>query len=210
MGRIARLLPALYNKRMAKNLADKLNTLIRSRVQGAIDDLNPRRRDQPLKVGKHIDRDVAALRQQINRALDEEDQMSAEIGVLQREAEDWDQQADRALTRGDEATARHAVRQMQLVQQRQTMLEADRAQHRYSTSELISRVNELEARVAEARQTSKDAGKPEDEAEESLSARLSRTRRDTVTEPPGARPEAVVDEQTVEDDLARRRARLSQ
>jgi phage shock protein A len=208
--RIARLLPALYNKRMAKNLTDKLNTLIRSRVQGAINDLNPRRRDQPLKLGKHIDRDVAALRQQINQALDEEDQMTAEIGALQRQAADWDQQADRALTRGDEAAARHAVRQMQLVQQRQTMLEADLAQHRYSTSELISRVNELEARVAEARQTPKDDVKPEDASEESLSARLSRTRQEAVPQPPGAKPEAVVDEQAVEDDLARRRARLSQ
>jgi phage shock protein A len=212
MGWIARLPSALYNKCMAKNLTDKLNTLIRSRVQGAIDDLNPRRRDQPLKPGKNIDRDVAALRQRINQALDDEDRMTAEIDALQRQVADWDQQADRALTRGDEAAARHAVRQMQLVRQHQTMLEADLAQHRYATSELISRVNELEARAAEARQPSKDAVKPEDPNEESLSARISQARSAAAPQPRAAKPDtpAQVDEQMIEDDLARRRARLSQ
>jgi hypothetical protein len=83
---------------MAKNLTDKLNTLIRSRMQGAVDDL--KRRDRPSKPGKNADRDIAALRQQIDRALDEEDQMTAEIGALQAQIDDWDQQADLALTRG--------------------------------------------------------------------------------------------------------------
>jgi chromosome segregation ATPase len=212
MGWIARLPSALYNKCMAKNLTDKLNTLIRSRVQGAIDDLNPRRRDQPLKPGKNIDREVAALRQRINQALDDEDRMTAEIGALQGQVADWDQQADHALSRGDEAAARHAVRQMQLVQQHQTMLEADLAQHRYATSELISRVNELEARAAEARQPSKGAVKPEDPDEESLSARISQARSAAAPQPRAAKPDAPaqVDEQMIEDDLARRRARLSQ
>jgi hypothetical protein len=212
MGWIARLPSALYNRCMAKNLTEKLNTLIRSRVRGAIDDLNPRRRDQPMTPGKTIDRDVAALRQRINQALDDEDQMTAEIDVLQRQAADWDQQADRALTRGDEAAARHAVRQMQLVRQHQTMLEADLAQHRYATSELISRVNELEARAAEAHQTSKGAVKLEDPDEESLSARIARARSASAPQPRAARQDTPdqVDEQAVEDDLARRRARLSQ
>ena len=175
--------------------------------------MNPRRRDQPLKPGKNVDRDVAALRQRINQALDDEDRMTAEIGALQGQIADWDQQADRALTQGDEATARHAVRQMQLVQQRQTMLEADLAQHRFATSELISRVNELEALAAEARQTSKNAAEPEDAAEEELlSARLSQARPEAAPRPLAAKPDApiLVDEQMIEDDLARRRARLSQ
>jgi phage shock protein A len=213
MGWIARLPSALYNKCMAKNLTDKLNTLIRSRVQGAIDDLNPRRRDQPLKPDKNVERDVAAMRQRINQALDDEDQMTAEINALQGQVEDWDQQADRALTQGDEAAARHAVRQMQLVEQRQAMLEADLAQHRFATSELISRVNELEALAAEARQPSKAAAAPEDAAEdESLAARLSQARPKAAPRPLAAKPDApiLVDEQKIEDDLARRRARLSQ
>ncbi len=197
---------------MAKNLTDKLNTLIRSRVQGVLDDVNPRRRGQSLKAGKNIDRDVAVLRQQINQALDDEDRMTAEIGALQHQIADWDQQADRALTQGDEAAARHAVRQVQLLQQRQAMLEADLAQHRYSTSELINRVNELEALVAEARRPSKDVVEPENPDDERLSTGLSQARPESAAPPTVAKPRApaVVDEQAIEDDLARRRARLSQ
>jgi chromosome segregation ATPase len=199
---------------MAKNLTDKLNTLIRSSMHGAFGDGTPRsrRRDQPLKLGKDIDREVAALRQQIDKALGDEDRLTAEINALQRQVADWDQQADRALAKGDEAAARHAVRQMQLEQRRLTMLEADLAQHRFSTSELISRVNELEALVAEARQRQKEVAEPENPAEESLSARLRRARQEAASTQTAAQPDApvVVDEKVIEDDLARRRARLSQ
>lgn len=193
---------------MAKSLADKLNTLIRSGVQGVASP-RARRRDQ-VPVGKDIDREIAALRQQIDRALDDEDHKAAEISAAQRQIAEWDQQADRALTKGDEAGARHAVRQMQLEQRRLAMLEADLSQHRYSTSDLISRVNELEAVVAAARRQTQSppAGQADDAEEEPLSARLRHARQD-VTEPPASVPPEV-DDQAVEDDLARRRARLSQ
>jgi phage shock protein A len=198
---------------MAKNLTDKLNTLIRSSVQGVLGDVTPhsRRHDQPpLKLGKNIDREVAALRQQIEKALDDEDRMTADIKALQRQIDDWDQQADRALAKGDEATARHAVRQMQLQQQRLTMLEAELAQHRFSTSELISRVNELEAVVAQARRQQQETD--EDPAEDTLSARLRKARQDITAQPVDTAQDvpAAVDDQAIEDDLARRRARLSQ
>jgi chromosome segregation ATPase len=191
---------------MAKSLADKLNTLIRSGVQGVAP--RARRRDQA-PGGKHIDRKIAALRQQIDRALDDEDRKTAEISAAQGKIAEWDQQADRALAKGDEAGARHAVRQMQLEQRRLAMLEADLAQHRYSTSDLISRVNELEAVVAAARhQPQPTAGQTDDAEDEALSARLRRVREDAAGPPASVPPE--VDDQAVEDDLARRRARLSQ
>jgi hypothetical protein len=89
------------------------------------------------------------------------------------------------------------------------MLEADLAQHRYSTSDLISRVNELEAVVAAAhRQPQPTAGQADDAEEEALSARLRQARQDVAGPPASVPPE--VDDRAVEDDLARRRARLSQ
>ena len=160
-----------------------------------------------------MDREIVALRQHIDEALNEEDRMTAEIDALQRQIADWDQQADRALTAGDDATARHAVRQVQLLQQRLAMLEAELAQHRFSASELISRVNELEALVAEARRQEQTAPPADDDsAEGSLSARLRQAREETSAPQTNVKPKTptVVDEQAVEDDLARRRARLSQ
>lgn len=191
---------------MAKNLTDKLNTLIRSGVQGFLEDITPsRRHDQsPQKPGKNIDRDIAALRHQIDQALDDEDRMAADIKALQQQIDNWDQQADRALVNGDEATAHHAVRQMQTQQQRLTMLEAELAQHRLSTSELISRVNVLEAMVAQVHNQQRASG--QDSVEESESTRPRPAPRTAA----GPVVPAVVDEQAIEDDLARRRARLSQ
>jgi phage shock protein A len=163
------------------SLIDKLNVLVKSSVHGVLGDDSPRakRHRAPLSqahLGKDIDREIAALRQQVDSALDDEDRMEADILNQQRQIADWDQQADQALTQGDEAAARYAVRQMQLEQRRLTMLEADLAQHRISTSELIQRVNELEAAVAEARRQ-QQAASAQDTSDESLAARLRRARQ---------------------------------
>jgi phage shock protein A len=200
------------------SLIDKLNVLVKSSVHGVLDDVSPGSKRHggslsPARLGKDIDHEIAALRQQVDSALDGEDRMEADIQTLQRQIADWDQQADRALTQGDEATARYAARQMQLEQRRLAMLESDLAQHRLSTSELIRRVNELEAVVAEARRRQPDTP-AQDTADESLAARLRRARQQAVqSEAESPLPKASpveVDERTVDDDLARRRARLSQ
>jgi phage shock protein A len=200
------------------SLIDKLNVLVKSSVHGVLGDDSPgaKRHGAPLsqaRLGKDIDREIAALRQQVDSALDDEDRMEADIQTQQRQIADWDQQADQALTKGDEATARYAVRQMQLEQRRLTMLEADLAQHRLSTSELIQRVNELEAMVAEARRQ-QQAASAQDTSDESLAARLRRARQQAA-QPEAESPRLAaspdeVDERAVDDDLARRRARLSQ
>lgn len=205
---------------MAK-LIDKLNTLVQSSVRGALGDDPDRRaqRSRP-KLGKHLDREIAALRDQINVALDDEDRMAAEIDAMQRTIANWDQQADDALKQGDEATARHVIRQMQLQQQRMTMHQAELEQHKLSTSELISQVNALEAIVAEARQQPTTTAPTDEEDDRSLAARLRKVRQQALkqtaqttaqTEPGhGGLTEDAMDEQAIEEDLARRRARLSQ
>jgi phage shock protein A len=196
-------------------LINKLNVLVKSSLNSVLGDESP---DTPLskktlplaRLGKNIDQEIAALRQQINQALDDEDRMESEIDTLQNQMAGWDEQADLALQQGDEANSRYAIRQMQLQQQRAAMLVADLAQHRRSTSELIQRVNELEALVAQARYQAQTA--PAEDDDESLSARLRRARQDASDPVPAAATPAAppaVNEKAVEDDLARRRARLS-
>lgn len=195
------------------SLINKLNVLVKSNLHGVMGDDSPdtARRKKLLPLGKDIDREIAALRQQVEQALNDEDRMTAESEVLQRQVADWDQQADQALERGDEATARHAIRQVQLQQQHLTMLIADLAQHRIATSELIQRVNQLEALVAEARRQPPETPAVEENEDESLSVRLRKARQQAgeQVESPASQP-SNVDENVVEDDLARRRARLSQ
>jgi phage shock protein A len=197
------------------DLISKLNVLVKASLQGVLGDDPDRagRRSVP-PLGKDIDREIIALRQQIESAFDHEDQIKAQIDALQREAADWDRQADEALARGDEATARYAIRQQQTKQQQTTLLEADLAQHRISASELIHRVNELEGVVAEARRQQQTTAPETDETpEHSLSARLRHVREIFQTQEAAATTQddvPQVDDQAVEDDLAQRRARLSQ
>jgi phage shock protein A len=197
------------------NLLNKLNVLVKSGMHGVLrDEPGSRRRGRTSQRG----RDAAALRDQVNKALDDEDRMTAEIAALQQEIASWDQQADRALANGDEAAARHAVRQMQLQQKRAAFLESDLAEHRASTSELISRVNTLEAAAAEADRQEKTASSPDDHAAatgEALADRLRRIRQQVTERGPAAAPDVeepdidIVDTQAIDDDLAQRRARLS-
>lgn len=203
---------------MAK-LLNKLNVLVRSNlpdVRGGEGSTRRSRARRPL-TGKGLDREIAALRAHIEDALAAEDKLTASLAALEREIAGWDRQADEALSKGDEATARYAVQQMQLAQRRAAMLEADREHHRRATAELISRVNELEALVVEARQSEAQAQAPaagDDDDSESLADRLRRVREQIATQDVPAVTQASepeeVDEQAIEDDLARRRARLSQ
>ena len=185
---------------MAK-LKDKLNVLVQSGLRGALPGERPKRR----KSGDP-DKQVAALRAEIDRALDAEDRLTGEIAALDAQIQTWDQQADAALQRGDDAAARHAVHQMQIAQQQKGLREADLAQHRYTTSDLIRRVNTLEALVAERQPGASGAPAEDRPRTAQRSARL----REAAPAPaaPQATEEAVSD-QPVEDDLARRRARLS-
>jgi len=201
------------------NLIDKLNVLVKAGLHGVLDEDSARSRRRkkpasPARLGKDIDQEIAALRQQTDQALEDEDRLSVDIQALQPQIDSWDQQADQALEKGDEATARYAIRQMQLLRQRQTMQEADLAQHRFSTSELIQRVNDLEAVVAQARaHPPASPAQDTDSSTETLSARLRQARQQVsqgVNPPHRDAPPAEVDEKVIDDDLAQRRARLSQ
>ncbi len=183
------------------SLRDKLTVLARSSLGGV---RSGQGADRP--PAGDLARQVAALRAEIDQALDRDERLARDIEAAQAEIASADRQADEALTRGDEATARHIVRQMQRRQQQLAMLQAEQAQHRRSASDLIRRVNTLEALAAEAqgaKAASQRAAAPVPPPVERL--------RQAVEEAAPTAPaiEAELDEQAVEDDLARRRARLS-
>jgi phage shock protein A len=210
------------------DLFKKLNTLVKASLNDVLGDdraTGERRRLAPERLGKDIDREVAMLRQKINDALKFEDELIARVSTLQAEVAQWDEQADKAVASGDEAGARYAIDQMNRARQRQTMAESDLREHRLVTQELISRVNTLDAAVADARRA--QTGDQPDARESSEGVQpvnlLSDVLRDArekisqmgdlvsakeaVLNPPAA--ETQPDQQAVEDDLEARRQRLS-
>src|SRR5215213_8718878 len=134
------------------DLFKKLNILVKSSLNDLIGDPGSTRRRPltPAHLGKDIDREIAALRQRINEALDYEDGLKQRVQQLQDEVTRLDQQADGAVASGNDDNARYLVEQMQRAQQRLTMAEADLRDHRLVTQELITRVNTLDAAVADA------------------------------------------------------------
>lgn len=191
-------------------LRDKLNVLLQSSVRGVRRDPAARERKAPALARQ--DRTLAALRQQIDAALDEDDRLVQQLAVLRQEIAGWDEEADRLLRTGETAAARQRIRQLQLKRQQQAMQEAVLYQHRHAVAELIQRANVLEATLAEARRA--QGGQAEgQELDPSLTARLQIIRErvaQAATQPaPPAAPAAPPDEQAIDDDLAQRRARLS-
>lgn len=186
------------------SLFDKLNVLIQSRLprMGG----SPRRRTPPA-LGRKADRELARLRARIEQALADDDRAQTEVAALDRQIADWDAQANAALAAGQDAVARHAIRQMKLVEQRRTMAQADLDAHRRATADLIQQVNAFETAVAEARREIAGTASAKPPLEEQLPEFRSLVQRGPSASPVEPAP---VDERAVEDDLARRRARLSQ
>lgn len=211
----------------------KLNVLVRAGINDVLGDERSGRRAagtlRPDKLGKDVDREIAALRERINQALDYEDELQARARALQAEAARWDEEVDSLIRQGKDDAARHAAEQLQYVRQRIAMAESDLREHQLVTQELILRVNELDAAVADARQREAAEGgsapaESVSQAAGKLVADVLRDMREKVAEmgdlvsARAAAPSSEltsteaaddVDSQAVEDDLARRRDRLS-
>lgn len=224
------------------DLFKKLNVLVRSSINDVLgeDHAIGQSRRKPLtpdKLGKNIDREITALRSRINDALSFETELQQRVQSLQDEVARYDQQADEAVSAGNDVLARRVIEQMQSAQQRLAMAEADLKEHQLVTQDLIQRVNTLEAAVADARraqeatQTAEAPPAPQEsatpaaqilppipsladvlrDAQEKINQMgdLIQAKEETNAPTPAEQAAQAADEQRVDDDLAARRERLS-
>ncbi len=167
----------------------KLNILIKAGMNDVLEDVQ-KAASAPIKhiprsrLGSQIDSEVNELRAQINKALDYEDELTRKVDEIQRDIDSLDRQADEAVAANDDDRARYFVERLQRAQQRQTMLQADINEHRMATQELILRVNELDATIAEARHREEQAAREAPVASEPPAA---------ASEPPAQRTEVPVE-----------------
>ena len=210
----------------------KLNVLVKASLNEKLSGSGDTAK--PAHVDKMMDEDVHSLRQRINDAVDYEDELQAHIRQFEDEAARWDRQADDAVTQGNDVNARYAIEQMKRAEQRAAIAQSDLSEHQLMTQDLIQRVNTLEAAVADisrARAETPAAEMPATEAQapETRQAEDSQTNiqipdlgnvlrdaRDKITslgesaaaqrEGSAEAPQSV---SAVDDDLERRRERLS-
>jgi phage shock protein A len=198
------------------DLFKKINDLVRATVHDFVDGLMPGQEsapDSPYLEGKAGD-----LRRRVDDALDEEETAERRINELSAHIAEIDALADEAVARGDEAQARTFIAQIRRLEGRRQQMQDELERHRAATAELIDQVNVLESLMAEARAREKRAPEtapppegrervvPLDAAEAQPAEKKLRIRPLT---PPEDMPEAEPDEDDIEADLARRRARLS-
>jgi hypothetical protein len=137
------------------DLFKKLNTLIRSNLNDMTPNIHLPKRTRPID----LDRQVDELRKRINEALAHEDRLQAAVRQLRNEAERLDEAADDALARGHDDDARRLLDQLKRTEQRLLMAESDLREHQHSVEDLILRVNQLDATIADNRAAA--SGPPE-------------------------------------------------
>lgn len=202
------------------DLFKKLNVLVKASLNDLTGSSSKPRADKTsAKLGADYDRDVRMLRSRINDAVDFEAQLKTRVSQLEAEVERWDASADEAVERGDDATARYAVEQMQRARQRLTIAANDLREHQLVTQELVTRVNTLEAVLADARRAQADAAERGPAGHAGLNSVLAEARErmaalsdllDAKAEvAQSSTPAPATDEVKIEDDLAQRRQRLS-
>lgn len=104
----------------------------------------------PDSLGKDIEREITALRKRINNAIAHEDALQARLDDMHRQMAELDARADQALQAGADEEARILVGQRQRIRQRAEQQRQDLERHRTATHELMEQVNTLEAMVADA------------------------------------------------------------
>lgn len=198
---------------MAKNLLEKLNVLLQANLHNLSPDLS---RLNPRGAGKNLDREIAALRKQLEVSAEDEAEIEAKITAMTEAILQWDAAADEAIKAGKDAQARYAVQQMETEKRRLVILQTELDEHRQAMAALMRQLNEFESVLKAAQK-----GQAEAEEETATLSEAIRQARETVQAEAGSgevpvRVQVDVsdvdntnDEETISRDLDQRRSRLA-
>lgn len=191
------------------DLFKKLNVLIKASLNDLLSDepSRPRATVSPGRLGKDIERELLALRQRIDEALDYETRLQGRVKSLEEEAQTLDADVAEALQGGQDDRAR--IRQEQMLRARRglEMARADLREHQLVTQDLIQRVNTLESYVAEVKRRNQTEQDTQDAAVEPKTtvADVLRTAREATQ---SSAPESAAGGPGSADDMDARRQRL--
>jgi phage shock protein A len=194
----------------------KLNVLVKASLNEILDSATQRPAQASVGHNRTLESDLQLLRRRVDDALAYEGELSQRVQALLAEVERLDAEADRAVDAGQEDAARQAVSQLQRAQQRLAVAESDLHEHRLVTQELIARVNELDAAVQQTHEVETSAAAEHsgrllndilDEMRQKIAALgdvIAANRSENLPE-----AEQTSEPEAIDDDLARRRERLS-
>lgn len=214
---------------------DKLNTMIRVKLNDLLGESKPTTAsDTPpsASIGQ-VAKDAENLRVRVNDAIGYEDKLQTQIADIHKQLGTLNRQADEATEKGNEAMARYFIEKIGQLQNRLAMLEKDLHEHQLLAQDLIQKVSTLESTIADIQsQAPTTSQNQEGVAQKTTADKFSelvndaqrrinalgdkiKARKDTLQSEADAPPvssESLSNkpsEAEVEDDLERRRNRLS-
>ncbi len=99
-----------------------------------------------------MEEELGRVRQSVAGAIADQIQLERKVKKTQDEIDHWDERATTALKRGDESSAKLALEQKLMSQQRGDTLTKELAKQGEQTDKLRSAVQELEDKIRQARQ----------------------------------------------------------
>lgn len=176
------------------SLFDKLNLLVRSRMNSVVDDLldAPAKMSNHLEMRKQVSKDLEALRQQIQNALTYEQDLESQVQEARQTRDKWlthEQEATRQQE-GQPSTA--FEHQRAEAETRLMTLERMLQEHRVASDTLIQQVSKLDHLLAEQATTPVSSPThnlttaqpdPDDEDDTKMEQRRSRLSAPSPTQP---------------------------
>ena len=118
----------------------KLNTLVSARINDALASTTGGARRINLRRDK-VAREVATIRERLDKAMASEQALVDRADAIGLEVDRLDNEADEAVKRGDDDTARQLVARLRREQRRHEMAAATLESHRLATADLMRQVN---------------------------------------------------------------------
>jgi len=132
------------------NLAQRFTLLVKGQLNAVLDALeDPERSLNQLVLD--MEEELDAAKRTVARAMANEDRMRTRIAFHAEDARRWQQAAERALGKGQEADARAALRQAEVAERQRAKLEEQLANQSAEIAEVRESVARMQDRCIEAR-----------------------------------------------------------
>jgi phage shock protein A len=174
------------------SLFDKLNMLVRSRMNSVLDDLleAPAKTLNHLEMRKQVSKDLEALRQQIQHALAYERDLESQLQVARQTRDQTTTDAHQAKQQRDERATAQFEQKRTEAENRLFTLERMLQEHRTASDSLIEQVSKLDQMLAQQDYTPDSKAHPNSPSAPSVDEDESKMeqRRNRLSAPPTAKP----------------------
>jgi phage shock protein A len=132
------------------NIFRRFNLLMKGRIHAALDAIEDPERSLNQLVHE-MEEELDAAKRAVARAMANEDRLRAQIAFHTQDAGEWQRAAERALGKGDEASAREALRRTELAERHRDRLAQQLEKQSKETEEVRQSVARMQEKVDQTR-----------------------------------------------------------